>query len=91
MSKNVLLLILLLYVGVYFYTSLSLSFYCVFNNFVQRLCTWLGETRVGWDTNFFSNIAENIYDRNFELTRRGTLPLQTVLLSYVLTSLRPPP
>ena len=50
------------------------------------------ETGVGWDTfHFFSesNIDENIYDRNFELTRqgRGILPLQTLLLSYVVTSL----
>ena len=38
---------------------------------------------------FFSNSAENIYDRNFELTRQGSgiLPLQTILLSYVVTSL----
>ena len=33
-------------------------------------------------------MAENIYDRDFELTRqgRGILPLQTLVLSYVVTS-----
>ena len=49
----------------------------------------VGETGVGWDTfNLFSNIAENIYDTYFELTRqgRGILPLQTLLISYVVTS-----
>ena len=49
-----------------------------------------GETGVGWDTfHFSSNIAEKIYDRNFELTRQGReiLHLQTLLLSYVVTSL----
>ena len=46
------------------------------------------ETGIGWDTfHFFSNIAENIYDRDFELTQgRGILPLQTVLLNYVVPS-----
>ena len=50
----------------------------------------LEETGVGWDTfHFFSNIAENIYDRNFEMPRqgRGILPLQTLLISYVVSSL----
>ena len=49
----------------------------------------LGETGVSWDTfNFSSNITENIYDIDFELTRqgRGILPLQTLLISYVVTS-----
>ena len=49
----------------------------------------LGETGVSRDTfYFFSNIAENIYDRDFDLTRqgRGILPLQTGLISYVVTS-----
>ena len=49
----------------------------------------VGETKVGWDTfHFFLNIAENIYDTYFELTRqgRGILPLQIVLISYVVTS-----
>ena len=43
----------------------------------------VGETGVGWDTfHFFSNIGENIYDRDFELTRQGRifLPLQTLLI-----------
>ena len=32
----------------------------------------VGETKVGWDTfHFFSNIAENMYDTYFELTRQG--------------------
>ena len=47
------------------------------------------EDWVGWDIfHFFANIAENIYDRDFELTRQGTgiLPLQTALISYVVTS-----
>ena len=37
---------------------------------------------------FFSTIAENIYDIDFELTRqeRGIFPLQTLLFSYVVTS-----
>ena len=52
----------------------------------------VGETGVGWDTfNFFSNIAGNIYGRNFELTRQGRaiLPLQTLLgpLTYDVTSI----
>ena len=49
----------------------------------------VGETGVSWDTfHFFSNIAENIYDRDFDLTLqgRGILPLQTGLISYVVTS-----
>ena len=49
----------------------------------------VGETGVSRDTfYFFSNIAENIYDRDFGLTGqgRGILPLQTVLISYVVTS-----
>ena len=40
----------------------------------------IGETGVSRDTfHFFSNIAENMYDRDLELTRqgRGILPLQT--------------
>ena len=49
----------------------------------------IGETGVGWDTfKYFSTIAENIYDRNFELTRQGRaiLPLHIYYLSYVVTS-----
>ena len=49
----------------------------------------IGETGVSRDTfYFFSNIAENIYDRDFDLTLqgRGILPLQTGLISYVVTS-----
>ena len=49
----------------------------------------VGETGVGWDIfHFFSNIAENIYDRHFELTRQGSgiLPLQPLLKSCVVTS-----
>ena len=48
----------------------------------------VGETGVSRDTfYFFSNIAENIYDRDFDLTQgRGILPLQTGLISYVVTS-----
>ena len=49
----------------------------------------VGETGVSWDTfYFFSNISENIYDTDFVLTRqgRGILPLQTGLISYVVTS-----
>ena len=49
----------------------------------------LGETGVGWDTfTFFSNIAENIYDSDFELTRQGSgiLPLQNYYISCVVTS-----
>ena len=45
---------------------------------------------VGWDTfQFFSNIAENIYDRKFELTRqgRGIIPVQTGLISHFVISL----
>ena len=54
----------------------------------QLLCG-VGETAVGWDTfHFFSTIAENVYDRDFELTRqgRGILPLQMYYISYVVTS-----
>ena len=46
----------------------------------------VGETGVSWDTfHFFSNITENIYDIDFELTRqgRGILPQPTLLKSYV--------
>ena len=49
----------------------------------------VGENGVSRDTfNFFSNIAENIYGRDFDLTRHGRvfLPLQTGLISYVVTS-----
>ena len=49
----------------------------------------VGETGDSWDTfHFFSNISENIYDRDFDLTRqgRGFLRLQTGLISYVVTS-----
>ena len=49
----------------------------------------VGETGVSRDTfYFFSNIADNIYDRDFDLTRqgRGILPLQTRFISYVVTS-----
>ena len=49
----------------------------------------VGETGVSWDTfHFFSNIAENMYDRDFDLTLqgRGILPLQTGLISFVVTS-----
>ena len=58
----------------------------------RRFNVWnqftVGETDVSRDTfYFFSNIAENIYDRDFDLTRqgRGILPLQTGLISYVVT------
>ena len=47
------------------------------------------ETWVSRDTfHFFSNIAKNIHDIDFDLTRqgRGILPLQTGLISYVVTS-----
>ena len=43
----------------------------------------IGETGVSRDIfHFFSNIAENMYDRHLELTRqgRGILPLKTGLL-----------
>ena len=56
---------------------------------IMMMMMLIGETGVGWDTfHFFSNIAENIYDRDFELTRqeRGILPLQTLLLNYVVPS-----
>ena len=56
---------------------------------MTRLNVFVGETGVSWDTfHFFSNIAENIYNRDFDLTRqgRGILPLQTGLISYVVTS-----
>ena len=54
--------------------------------------TYIGETGVSWDTfhtHAFSNIAENIYDRDFDLTLqgRGILPLQTGLISYAVTSI----
>ena len=40
----------------------------------------LGETRVGWDTfNFFSNIAENIYEKKLRIGTSNN--------SYVVTSL----
>ena len=54
------------------------------------LTPMVGETGVGWDTfQFFSNIAENICDRDFELRRRGRgiLPLQILLISYAVTSI----
>ena len=47
----------------------------------------VGETGVSWDTfHFFSNITENIYNIDFELTRqgRGILPLQTLLICYAV-------
>ena len=45
----------------------------------------------GWLGHFsltFSQYRQNMYDRDFELTRqgRGILPLQTVLISFVVTS-----
>ena len=47
----------------------------------------VGDTGVSRDTfHFFSNTARNIYDRDFDLTRQGILPLQTGLISYVVTS-----
>ena len=55
----------------------------------RAMTTPVGETGVSRDTfHVFSNIAENIYDRDFGLTRqgRGILPLQTGLISYVVTS-----
>ena len=62
----------------------------LFLNMSQSNClSQVGETGVSRDTfHFFSNIAENIYDRDFNLTRqgRGILPLQTGLISYVVTS-----
>ena len=59
--------------------------YCVLCIVYCVLCIvyCVGETGVGWDTfQFLSNIADTIYDRDFELTRqgRGILPLQTLLL-----------
>ena len=55
-------------------------------SFHSHICVW--ETGVGWDTfNFFSNIAEDIYERDFELTQgRGILPVQTLLQTYVVPS-----
>ena len=55
----------------------------------SRTQAHVGETGVSWDTfHFFSNITENMYDIGFELTRqgRGILPLQTLLISYLVTS-----
>ena len=63
---------------------------CMLEMDVVWICVLLlGETGASRDAfYFFSNIAENIYDRDFDLTRqgRGILPLQTRLISYVVTS-----
>ena len=64
-------------------TSVILSYKCALGLLL------VGEAGVSWNTfHLFSNITENIYDIDFELTRhgRGILPLQTVLISYVVTS-----
>ena len=62
---------------------------CFPNNVGTHLQLSIGETGVSWDTfHFFSNITENSYDIDFELTRqgRGILPIQTLLISYVVIS-----
>ena len=48
----------------------------------------IGETGVSRDTfHFFSNIAENMYDRDLELTRQGRIIFlyKQVYLCYVIT------